>query len=57
MNISKKDIFGNAIKKTSEETQQKFEALSARLHKAHELSDLEQQDLLSEISVMIVAKD
>ena len=57
MKISKKDIFGNAIKETSEETQQKFEALSARLHKAHELSDLEQQDLLSEISVMIVAKD
>ena len=57
MNISKKDIFGNAIKETSEETQQKFEALSAKLHKAHELTDLEQQDLLSEISLMIVAKD
>ena len=57
MNISKKDIFGNAIKETSKEKQQKIESLSAKLHKAHELSDSEQQDLLSEISVMIVSKD
>ena len=57
METSKKDIFGNAIKETSEEKQKKFEALSAKLHKAHELTDLEQQDLLSEISLMIVSKD
>ena len=57
MNISKKDVFGNAIKETSKEKQEKFEALSAKLHKAHELTDSEQQDLLSEISVMIASKD
>ena len=57
METSKKDIFGNPIPKTSKEKQQKFEYLSAKLNKAHELSTVEQEALLDDIVLMIANKD
>lgn len=57
MKVSKKDIFGNPVRETSKEKQQRFEALSAALQKSHEMSAAEQEELLNEIVVMIADKD